>query len=158
MNVRNLLLAGAMAALVFPAAALAQSAPDGGYGPPPEVRAQLEQARSQAKTAAFNDLSADHRTKVQAIIAQVQDGSLDPRDASTQIDAILSPAESQAVLGEGQKLRDTMRQVFAAQGGPSFGGGQRPGGDNARRGMNRKPDAGRILIMLSREPGERQGP
>jgi hypothetical protein len=150
MNVRNLLLAGAMAALVFPAAAFAQD---------DSMRAQFEQARTQAKTAAFNDLSADHRAKVQAIIDRVQSGSLDPRDAGSQIDAILTPAESQAVLGEAQKLRDAMRQLFAAQGGGGFSG-QRPGGEAGahRGGMNRKPDAGRFLLMVSRQPGEGQGP
>lgn len=110
-------------------------------GPPPEMRAQMEQLRTQYKTAVLNDLSADHRAKVQAILAQVQSGSLDPRDASGQIDGILSPAETQAVLGEAQKLHDAMRKAMAqAQA-------------QHHRGMaGHKPDAGRFLMMLSMPP------
>ena len=105
----------------------------------------MEQARAQAKTAAFNDLSADHRAKVQAILAQVQSGSLEPQDAASQIDAVLSPSESQAVLGEAQKMRDAMQKAFGNDGPP-------------RGMMNRKPDAGRVLLMLSRSRRPPQGP
>lgn len=138
-SLRNLLLAGAFTVLASPLAALAQAAPpppDGPPGPPPEMRAQFEQARNQARTAAMNDLSADHRTKVQAILAQVQAGSLDPRDAATQIDGVLSPSESQAVLGEMKKMHDAMHKAMQNPGPP--------------RHMNRKPDAGRALMMLNR--------
>lgn len=117
---RHILAAAALAALISPVAAFAQQPPDG--PPPPQMRAQMEQLRAQAKTAAFNDLSADHRAKVQAILQKVQNGSLDPRAAGTQIDAILSPTEKQAVLAEVEKMRHAMR---------------------------RKPDAGHALLMLS---------
>ena len=83
----------------------------------------------------MNDLSADHRAKVQAIVTQVQNGSLDPRSGATQIDAILSPAESQAVLSEAQKLHDTMRKAMQNPGPP--------------HPMHRKRDAGRFLMMLN---------
>ena len=69
-TLRNFLLAGGLAAMAWPLAALAQMGPPG--APPPQMRAQFEQARTQARTAAMNDLSADHRTKVQAIVTQVQ--------------------------------------------------------------------------------------
>ncbi len=142
MNIRSILAAGAFAALLSPVAALAQMAP--GDGPPPEVRAQFEQARSQAQTATMSDLSPEHRAKVQAILAQVQSGSLDRRAASSQIDSLLSPAESQAVLGEAQKMRDAMRKAAA----------------NAQQTdhMNRKPDAGRVLLMLNLAPRPPQQP
>lgn len=130
---RNLLLAGAFAALASPLAAVAQMQPG---GPPPEMRAQFEQARTQARTAAMNDLSADHRAKVQAILAQVQSGSLDPHAAAGQIDAILTPAESQAVLGEVQKMHDALRKSMQNAPPP-------------HPMMNRKPDAGRALMMLN---------
>lgn len=131
----------ALAALLFPAAALAQMEPPGGPpgGPPPE----FQKIRQQYGTAALNDLSADHRAKVQAIIAQVQNGSLDPRTASSQIDAILTPDESKAVLGEAQKARAAMEQAFAANGG----------GPPHRPNNRRTPDAGRALLMLSMPPG-----
>jgi hypothetical protein len=82
---------------------------------------------------------------VQAILAQVQSGSLDRRDAATQIDGILTPGESQAVLAEGQKMRDDMRKAMAADA------------NTQGRRMNRKPDAGRILMMLSMPPGPPPG-
>lgn len=140
-SLRNVLLAGVFTALVSPVAALAQMAPPDGppAPPPPELRAQFDQARTQAKTAAMNDLSADHRAKVQAILAQVQNGSLDPRDAGTQIDAILSPGESQAVLGEAKKMHDAIHKAVQNAGPP-------------RGHMNRKPDAGRFLLMLNLNP------
>lgn len=136
--------AAVLAALLSPVAALAQAAPPDapppGGPPSPEMRAQMEQLRSQYKTAALNDLSADHRGKVQAILAQVQSGSLDPRDASEQIDGILSQSEAQAVLGEAQKMHDAMHKTMAGSAPPHAGG------------MHRKPDAGRFLMMLSMPP------
>jgi hypothetical protein len=141
-------MAGALLALGTPIAASAQMFP-GGDGPPPEVRAQMEQARTNAKAAAFNDLSADHRAKVEAIVAKFNDGSLEPADAASQIDAILTPDEAKAVLAEQQKLRDAMRQAFAAANGGNAP--ERPGGYGSR-GANRKPDAGRFLLMVSRQP------
>lgn len=134
----HLVAAVALAAALFPAAALAQQPPpDGPPGPPPQIRAQMEVLRTQAKTAAFNDLRADHRAKVQAILQQVQNGSLDPQQASTQIDAILSPGESQAVLGETQKMHVAMRAAMANMP-------HRPA-----HMMKRKPDAGHALLMLA---------
>lgn len=136
--------AAVLAALLSPVAALAQAAPPDappGGPPSPQMRAQFEQLRSQYKTAALNDLSADHRGKVQAILAQVQSGSLDPRDASEQIDGILSQSEAQAVLGEAQKMHDAMHKAMAG-GAPPHAGGM----------MRRKPDAGRFLMMLSMPP------
>ena len=141
---RHLFAAIALAALISPLGALAQEGPPGAPDgppqppPPPQVRAQLEQARTQAKTAALNDLSADHRAKVQAILAQVQSGSLDPRDASTQIDALLSASEQQAVLAQAQKMHDAMKKAIANALPPHR--------------MNRKLDAGRFLLMVSLPP------
>ena len=141
------------------ATTLAQTPPE---GPPPAVRAQMQQLHDSAKTNAFNALSADHRARVQAILDQVNAGSLDRRAAATQIDAILSPGESQAVLNEQKKMRDAMRAYFA-QNPPPGGTGQRaerggPGGPgNGQR--THTPDAGRTLVMLGtnrpqRPPGQ----
>jgi hypothetical protein len=122
------------------------------------MRAQMMQARDAAKTSALNDLSPDHRSKVQGIVDQFNKGSLSREDAATQIDGVLSPAESNAVLGEEQKFRDSMRQMF-----PSNGGGMGPGAAADHPQMqgqhgDRKPDAGRFLLMLSASPDAlRQG-
>ncbi|MFN2449770.1 MAG: hypothetical protein ABR508_08255 [Candidatus Baltobacteraceae bacterium] len=139
-----------LAAALMPLAAaptLAQAPPAG----PPAFRAQMEQLHATAKTNVFNALSADHRTRVQAIINQVNAGTLDRRGAASQIDAFLSPSESQAILAEGKKMHDAMRQYFA-QNPPR--GGERMGGPGARgrRGTQaqheRTPDAGRMVVML----------
>ena len=145
---KQIMLALALAMPVLPAAAIAQEGP--GYGPPPEVRAQMMKARDDARGAAMNGLSADHRAKVQAIITQVQNGTLSREDAQTQIDAILSPQESQTVLAQGQKLRDAMRAAMAARNE------QRPNGQQDPNGMQRRgPDAGRMLLMLNMRPPDR---
>lgn len=142
MNSMRIITCAVVLALGAPLAAFAQMPP--GEGPPP----QFVQIRDNAKTAAFNDLSPDHRAKVQAIVAQVSSGSLDPQDAAKQIDGILTPAESQAVIGEQQKMRDAMQQAFANNGGNGGGFGSHGGGYQGQH-ASRQPDAGRFLLMLS---------
>src|ERR1700736_5313688 len=94
----------------LPLAACAQQSNAAENGPPPAIRAQMQQARDNAKTAAFNDLTPADRAKVQAIIDQVNNGQLtDLRAAGQQIDAILSPTEAKAVLGERDKMMAAIR-------------------------------------------------
>jgi hypothetical protein len=142
--VQTLLLAGALLAAAVPLGASAQMY-QGSI--PPEIL----QARDQAKTNAFNDLSADHRAKVQAIVANFNNGSIERDEAVKEIDAVLTPDESKAVLGEQQKLRDAMRQAFANNGGNGSFAGERRGGSERRSGQ-RQPDAGRFLLMLWADP------
>jgi Spy/CpxP family protein refolding chaperone len=152
MTIRTLAIAGALFALALPSAGFAQEGPPAG-GPGAGMFAQFQKLRDDTKTAALNDLTPDHRAKVQAIFAQEQSGQLDPRDAATQIDAILTPDEAQKVLGEQQKMRDAIRTQMQANGGDGgFGGngGSHMGG--SRMGGQRKPDAGRFLSMLARPP------
>jgi len=128
--------------------------------PSPEIRAQMQAARDSAKTAAFNDLSAASRAKVQAIIDQVNNGQLtDLRAAAQQIDAALTPAESKAVLGERDKMMQTMRANMpprpdGAMAGPNGAGpnGPPPNGgpnnaDHPRR-MGRMSTPGGFLLSL----------
>ncbi|BDE06686.1 hypothetical protein WPS_19620 [Vulcanimicrobium alpinum] len=130
----------------FPLAASAQQSSAAENGPPPEVHAQMQQARDNAKTAAFNDLSAADRAKVQAVIDAVNNGQqTDLRAAAQQIDAALTPAETTAVLAERTKMIAAIRADIAAmpnapQGGPQ--GGPPPG---ARA---HTASAGRFLLML----------
>lgn len=147
--IRTLLMAAFVLALAAPLGASAQMF-DGSIPP------AILQARDQAKTAAFNDLSADHRVKVQAIVAQYNSGSIQRDDAVKQIDAVLTPDETKAVLGEQQKMRDAMRQAFANNGGGNggFGGEHRAPGSNG--GQRRAADAGRFLLMLSATPGSEE--
>lgn len=147
-----------MAAALVPFAAvptMAQTPPDS-YGPPPAVRAQLEQIRATYKTNAFNALSQAHRTQVDAILSQVNAGTLDRRTAAQQIDQLLSPNESQAILTQGKSMREAMRKVFEANApqdgaqqpmGPPPGAQGQPG-PNGEQHVRRAPDAGRMLIML----------
>jgi hypothetical protein len=139
----------------LPLAACAQQSGNAAEnGPPPA----LIQARAAAKTAAFNDLSASDRAKVQAIIDQVNNGQLtDLRGAASQIDAILSPAETKAVLAERTKMMESFRANMPARpdgagpGGPGPNGGPPNGapGDGGHRGGNH---AGRFLLQLGVSP------
>jgi hypothetical protein len=123
-------------AIAMGASLVMVSAQDYGSGPPPGVQSQFEQAR----TNAMNALSADHRSKVQAIMDQVNNGSLSRQDGASQIDGILTSSESSAVLDQAQMLREAMQQSGGHRG---FGGGG---------GGNHKPDAGRFLLMVSHPP------
>src|SRR5260370_19893208 len=99
MKMKVALLALGLAAAIPLAAAADQAAGPGAGGGSPETRAQFERARTEARTAVFADLSADHRAQVQAIVDKVNAGTLtNLRDAANQIDAILTPDETKAVL------------------------------------------------------------
>lgn len=155
------LLAIALAA-GLPLAACAQQSNAAENGPAPAMRAQMQQAHDSAKAAAFNDLSPADRAKVQAIVDQVNNGQLtDLRAAAQQIDAALTPAESKAVLGERDKMMQTMRANMPARpdganmpGRPDGAapGAPGPNGESGRphrgfgHGMN---DAGGFLLRIS---------
>ena len=155
MKLSPALLALALAA-TMPLSACAQSAQAQSQdGPPPAARAQMQQAHDAAKTAALNDLSADHRARVQSIVDAVNNGTqTDLRAAATQIDAVLSADEAKAVLAERTKMMPTMRANMP-QGGPNGAGpgpggpGRGPDGQGNPNGMRRANDAGRFLLQLS---------
>ena len=151
------------AGLSVPLAALAQSPPP---GPPPQMRAMMDQLHATAKTNAYNALTPDHRTQVQAIVAQVAAGTIGPRDASTKIDALLTPDEQKAVSAVEQKTFDDLHSAMAASGmpppnGPPPGGpppaaagppaGPPPGADARPYGSMKHgpPSPGRFLVMVS---------
>jgi hypothetical protein len=124
--------------------------------PSPAALSPMQQARSDAKTASWNAISADHQTKIQAIVDGFNNGTLDIPTASAQIDAVLTPDETTAVQTQAQKLRDAMRAAYSANGASAGGppaGGRFGGG---RRGGNRmgtqKPDVGRFLLGLNADP------
>jgi hypothetical protein len=147
----------AVLAAGLPLSVLAQAAGPPN-GPPPEIQAQMQAARDAAKTAAFNDLSAVNRAKVQSIIDQINAGQLtDVRAAAQQIDAALTPAEAKAVLAERDKMMQSMRANMPPRpdgAGPNSPGAMAAGPNGAApkgphdgfgRGGN---DAGRFLISL----------
>jgi hypothetical protein len=133
---KNVFLSLALAASLVPLAAC--SHPDQTNGPSPEMRAKLTQARAEAKSNTLAALSADHQTKVNAIVTSFSSGSIAARDAAKQIDAVLSPSETSVVLAQQQKMRDAMRAARPDGGSPPHG----------FRGSRRTPDAGRFLLQL----------
>lgn len=143
MKLRTLLATCVFLTLASPALVFAQDAPSNGA-----PFSGMQQARDDAKTAAMNDLSPDHRTAVDAIVQKFDAGSVSMSDAAGQIDALLTPQENTAVLGEAQKFREAMRQAFASNGGPQGGPGGPPGGGDHGT-HHRQPDAGRFLLMVS---------
>lgn len=84
------------------AAGTASVAPPAGVGPdgpPPAMQQPMGDARTAAHTAAMNALTLYHQTAINAIVGNVQAGhTTDPRDAAKQIDTLLTPKESAAVL------------------------------------------------------------
>jgi len=148
----------ALTAQLAPVAAFAQM--PGGDGPPPEIRAKLDAARAGARDAALASLSADHRTKVQAIVDgfDASGSTMTVTDAAAQIDAILTKDEATSVLAQQQPLREAMRSAFADGGGPGGpggggfggpgGGGRGPGGGEGHEGRRRPADAGRFLLSV----------
>lgn len=171
---KRMLVALTLAAMAaVPLASLAQDGPP--MGPPPEMRAQMEKMRADAKAAAYAPLSSDHRSAVTVIVNQVVAGSLTYRAAVDQIDALLSPNEKTAVLAAEQTSRAAMRARMQAMrgdngnggpppsgapGGPAPGGpppgaaGSSPGGPppDGMRPDGREahaPDAGRYLLTAS---------
>src|SRR5580693_6957539 len=150
---RYFVLLGALALL--PLTACSQSA----------AQAQMTQARSAAHDASFAALSADHKKTVQMIVDAFDNGKVDILAGAQQIDAVLTPAEAQAVLAEQKKMRDAIRAAREQNGDSSGGGGMNGGGGGGMNGgggggMNgggggygrRAPDAGRFLITVSGSP------
>jgi len=135
--------------MAVPFAALGQPGPGAGPGPGPmatpsaEMRAKIDALGAQAKTEGYAALSPEHRAHVQAIVAKVTSGALDPRSAEQQIDALLSPDETKAVLGIAAALHARLEAVLG--GGPPPGGprgGPPGGGGPPPPGFGPPPDAG----------------
>jgi hypothetical protein len=84
---------------------LAAAAPSiGATQTTPPAPDAAQQARNAVKAPTFDLLSPASRAKVQAVIDQVNGGTLtDLRAAVRQIDAVLTPAEAKAVLTERAK-------------------------------------------------------
>jgi hypothetical protein len=108
----------------------------------------MEKVRDDTKAAVMADLSADHRAQIQKIADGVNAGTdTDLAAAMQQVDAILSPAEVKAVLGERDKMSAAMvalRAQYAPNAAAGQGGARRPGG-----GMMRSKDPGRFVLMVN---------
>ena len=138
----------------FSLAACTQSsnAQENGGGPnglSPEVRAKMQQLRDTTKAAAYNDLSAADRAKVQGNIDQVSNGQqTDLKAAVKQIDASLTPDEAKAIMVERDKWVAQVRTMMP----PRPDAGASPGAGRRGGGMNRLKDPGAFLLTLSVTP------
>ncbi|MDB5039600.1 MAG: hypothetical protein JWN27_326 [Candidatus Eremiobacteraeota bacterium] len=154
----SLLAFGLAAAIPLAVAAEPATGPGAGAGAP-ETRAQIERARTEARTAVFADLSADHRAQVQAIVDKLNAGTLtNPVDAAKQIDAILTPDETKAVLAERAKAAAGMHRggpdgAGPPPGGPPPGAPPQPGGPPpGAPGMRPGGSAGGFIVRVSVAP------
>jgi hypothetical protein len=82
MNLRNIIVAGAVLALASPVAALAQGS---------------TLTPSQAQAQAYSNLTTYDRSQVVNILGLLQGGQIDRATAAVQIDGVLSDSESKAI-------------------------------------------------------------
>ena len=143
---RYTLFALALGLALAPVMASAQPGPGPG-GPSPELRAKFDQLRADAKTNSLRALSADHQTKIQAIVDGFNAGTVTPTDAIAQIDAILTPDESKVILDQSQKMRDARKALRPANAGPPP---ERANADKPK--VDAAPNAGRSLLALLASP------
>jgi len=157
MKTKVSLLALGLAAAIPLAAVADQPTGPGAGGGPPEMRGQFERARSETRAVVLADLSADHRAQVQEIVDKVNAGTLpNPLDAVKQIDAILTPDETKAVLAERAKLGVAMHRGAPDGAGPPPAGpppgGPPPGGPPPGAASAPPVSPGQFILRLSIAP------
>jgi|GEM_PF-4043451 len=138
---------------------------------------QLRALEDQTRTTVFEALSPDHRQQVQQIVAQARQELQAARQSqgsarqvkpildkdARQIDAILTPQESQAVLAQRANAESQARNIISStvrQLRPILTSDQQQKLDawsskmQQREGREGQPDAGRFLLMVAMH-GER---
>src|SRR5579883_2354938 len=65
----------------------------------------LQRALDAARIAALNHLSDEHRAKILDLISQARSGAISADEGAKQMDGVLSPTETLAVLDEQGKMR-----------------------------------------------------
>jgi len=163
-------------ALLFgvPVGARAQPVPGPMPTLSPEMRSKIDAVSAQAKAEGYAALTADHRARVQAIVAKAAAGGLGPREATEQIDALLTPLETKGVMDIAFATSERVRAIFGGpppmpppaggppEGGPPDGGppgGGPPGpppGAHGRPGGRRPPSAGEFFLRVSLTPEQAQ--
>jgi hypothetical protein len=159
---KHFAMAAFVAALtLLPAGAFADATP---AGPPPQngpgpggigqqMRAQVDQARSAARTTALGALSPANRTRLAQVFGQLAiEQTPDVNAAAKTLDASLSPKESKAILDAQSAFDAQMKQMMdqaQAQMGPGSQGNRPYGHGPSGQGP---PDAGLTLMRLVMPP------
>jgi hypothetical protein len=157
---RQLARAALVVALMFaPLRAFADSSPPpepgGPGGPMGQVRAQLDQVRAQARSAALNALTPASRTLLSQVVGQLAVAATpDVSAAAKQLDAELSPREAKAILDaqnaletQTQAIIDKARAAAGDSAGPDQNRPRPPGPDDQTQS-----DAGLALLRLAVPP------
>ncbi len=133
-----------------------------GFAAMRQTREQLEHIRREARDQMLAALTPQHRELLAGIVGRLA-LSTDPdrRAAAQQLDAALSPAESQAILAAAEHMRAAMRTTMEAAraqfeasmpadqraGMQQHWAGRAGGGPGGRPGHT--PDAGRALLRAA---------
>lgn len=130
------------------------------FGQMRQMRQQMEQIGSQARTQMLNALTPAHRTLLANLAGQLAVTTTPNfRATAQQLDSALSPSEKQAITTAETSARTQMRAAMAqarSQMSPPPGAPPRP---DAQRGNRPSPSAGAILLrhaMMVRFGGERR--
>lgn len=184
---KRLWLALALALITFPAAAVADGSPSTAAvpaGPPGMTTAQRQamfktlqtfwgkekQLHQQLRSAILGALSPAHRTAVASAIGELAISTTPDRAAAAkQIDAVLSPSETQSILTahtsfatQSRKLHEAMRAEMRSEmpaRPPGSAPGPMDGSMGSHDGMGAhdhmsvaNADAGTVLLMILTHP------
>jgi len=141
---KALVILALCASVVMPVVASAQTAPP---TPSPELRSMMEKLHAQAKMAAYAGLTPAHAAAVNALVAKIAAGTLNPRAGTQQIDDLLTADEDKTVLVAARKQREAMHSAMVAAGVPPMGPmgmehGGPPGGPGGPGGFGGPPRMG----------------
>jgi hypothetical protein len=146
-------MSGLHAALI--AMQLLTTPPSGGLPRPqatrrdwiPAVADEFQQARETARSAVLSNLSPDHRARVEAILDRFRRGLVSTPAAAHDIDEVLSPEETRAVMNQERRFRDAMRQTYFNLNPGSNAPPPDPFSDQSEA-----EDAGRFVLMVTALP------
>ncbi len=153
----------AVAVILTPTLARAQTSPNAEVRPLPEAQMQqihqrMMQLHQQARTAALAALTPAHRVLLGQVVGRLAtDPNADLAGAARTLDSALTPAESQAVLRIASNLHAQARQMMqsAFEQMPNRSSGQNgPEGHLKQHEMSGansawKTDAGYVLLHMS---------
>ena len=156
MKIATFALVAALAAA--PVSALAQVPPGapGMGGPSSAQMQQMQQMHAAARTKMLAALSPAHKALLARILGNL--GTAENPDygaAAKELDAALTPAEKQAILGVHDAMRKQMESLMKQQHGDHQPPGGAMGHPMHHHSMN---DPGAMLLMMSSHPMGPMGP